>query len=751
MRTLFVGALGAWSLVLAGCSSGDASAPPPGDDDDGSTVQAGGQLDATVDATSGDSGRPLADAGADRASAADGGDLDADQPPDAAPDAGSDAGSDAELDASDDAGPDSPPVAPTYAVGGTVSGLTGTLTLQNEKGDSLTVTASGPFTFATPVTSGQPYAVSVSAQPALPANDTCAVSAGSGTVDAAITSVIVTCTIIPPDTFTTGVDVVTQVDTSSGRRPISSLLYGINGEAGDSYPAALLAGVTFIRRGGDRGNSYNWETNVSNGGIENGYGSDFTLAAGIPNANAPAGQDLTALRNNRAAGRATMVPFVLGDYVARQTFDGDTIPWDQPGFKRTDYFTKETILKPTPYAATPDLTDGVVYTDEQLAYMRAQFADDILAPGPTRLILGIDNEPDLWDYNFPMLQAGQGAGIPASANGQSTLGTIVGTQVTANELFARVISFTTKVKSLAPQSYIVGPSHFGFDGFRAWNLPTSAMYPPLGHWFMDDFLAAMKTASDEAGLRLLDVWDFHWYPQRMWGAAQTTTSALDNNQPGGLTAAEIDSIVQGPRSYWDTTYDEQSWITDGSHLDGPAYIITRLQERIAAGYPGTPMGVSEYFPGGLNHISSGLATVDTLGVFQRTGIELAAMWPNGSNSDCRFAFGGIELVRNADGKGLAYASTNVAVVHPELSQSSVYAGMDTPNRVTMLVVNKTGATRTFGLRITNADRLGKVTVYTLDAGHASPYLARQDTLTKSNAYAFAAGASSASLLVFTTP
>ena len=93
----------------------------------------------------------------------------------------------------------------------------------------------------------------------------------------------------------------------------------------------------------------------------------------------------------------------------------------------------------------------------------------------------------------------------------------------------------------------------------------------------------------------------------------------------------------------------------------------------------------------------------------------------------------------------------MAVVHPELSPSSVFAGMDTPDRVTVLVVNKTSAPRTFGLRLTNADKLGKVAVYTLDAGHASPYLARQDMLTRSNAYAFAAGALSASMLVFTTP
>ncbi len=63
MRTLLVGALGAWALVLAGCSDADTVLPPGGDDDDGSIAEAGadaargtsdsgGHLDAAVDATS---------------------------------------------------------------------------------------------------------------------------------------------------------------------------------------------------------------------------------------------------------------------------------------------------------------------------------------------------------------------------------------------------------------------------------------------------------------------------------------------------------------------------------------------------------------------------------------------------------------------------------------------------------------------------------------------------------------------------
>lgn len=79
----------------------------------------------------------------------------------------------------------------SYSVGGTLSGLTGSVTLQNNGGDDLVLGADGAFTFTTPVDAGNPYAVTVSAQPA---DQTCTVTNGSGTVTTAdITDVQVAC------------------------------------------------------------------------------------------------------------------------------------------------------------------------------------------------------------------------------------------------------------------------------------------------------------------------------------------------------------------------------------------------------------------------------------------------------------------------------------------------------------------------------------------------------------------------------
>jgi hypothetical protein len=79
----------------------------------------------------------------------------------------------------------------TYTVGGSVSGLTGTLVLQDNGGDALTVSANGSFTFATPLPQGAVYDVTIGTEPA---GQTCTVTGGSGTMPASnITNVAVSC------------------------------------------------------------------------------------------------------------------------------------------------------------------------------------------------------------------------------------------------------------------------------------------------------------------------------------------------------------------------------------------------------------------------------------------------------------------------------------------------------------------------------------------------------------------------------
>jgi hypothetical protein len=87
-----------------------------------------------------------------------------------------------------------------YNVGGTVVGLTGTgLVVTDNASDNRSITANGTFMFTSPVTSGSPFAVTISTQPS---GQTCTVSGASGTVASSdVTSVVVNC---GTNTFTVG-------------------------------------------------------------------------------------------------------------------------------------------------------------------------------------------------------------------------------------------------------------------------------------------------------------------------------------------------------------------------------------------------------------------------------------------------------------------------------------------------------------------------------------------------------------------
>lgn len=90
--------------------------------------------------------------------------------------------------------PPPPPGPVVHAVGGSVFGLHGTLVLQNNGGDGVTLTADGTFVFATTLATGAAYAVTVQTQPA---NQICTVDDGSGAIaDADVTDVVVNCSVL---------------------------------------------------------------------------------------------------------------------------------------------------------------------------------------------------------------------------------------------------------------------------------------------------------------------------------------------------------------------------------------------------------------------------------------------------------------------------------------------------------------------------------------------------------------------------
>ena len=120
-------------------------------------------------------------------------------------------------------------------MGGSVSGLSGAgLQLQNNAGDTLAVSASGTFTFTSGIATGTTYAVTVLSQPS---SQTCTVQNGSGTANANVTTVLITCTSATP------LALVANSGSSNGVNGLS--VYRINAATGTlSFLSNVSAGNT---------------------------------------------------------------------------------------------------------------------------------------------------------------------------------------------------------------------------------------------------------------------------------------------------------------------------------------------------------------------------------------------------------------------------------------------------------------------------------------------------------------------------
>lgn len=88
--------------------------------------------------------------------------------------------------------PSAPVVPLTYSIGGTISGLSGTVVLEDNGSDQLSLSSNGAFAFDVSVQPNSSYNVTVVTQPA---NQTCSVRNGTGKATTSVSSVVVVCSL----------------------------------------------------------------------------------------------------------------------------------------------------------------------------------------------------------------------------------------------------------------------------------------------------------------------------------------------------------------------------------------------------------------------------------------------------------------------------------------------------------------------------------------------------------------------------
>ena len=539
----------------------------------------------------------------------------------------------------------------------------------------------------------------------------------TGKLDATSASfaVVASGAVIPPSVPPAS-DVSFAVDSTQDMRAISRFIYGVNG-----WDAVRPKNLTLSRSGGNRMTAYNWENNASNAGSDYFNENDAFLGGG----NTPNGAVAPSILAARNAGAGIVVTMPTIGHVSADKTSADKEDVNVTPNYINVRFHQSLPRKGAAFSLTPDPNDNFVYQDEYINFLDKTYVG-AFASTTSPIMIDLDNEVDLWAYTHARLRG----------DATSPVGSQAGNKITYAEVVQLSVDYGGAAKDVNPAVQIFGPVNYGWNGYVSLQDAPDAG----GRDFLSFYLAQMSTAGATAGHRLLDALDVHWYPEATGGGVRITNN--DNS------AAVVAARIAAPRSLWDSTYRETSWIQSSLGNNG-INLLPRLKDKIATNYPGTKLAITEYNYGGANDVSGAIAQADVLGIFGREGVYAATMWPLESNNN--FIFGGFEAYRNYNGTNGSFGNTSIRATNSDAVTSSVYASVDAGNAARMVIVaiNKSGTAKTAGIAVTHTTQFHSAQVYTVTSASplGAPVAGTPINITLTNAFQYSMPANSVTTLV----
>lgn len=139
-----------------------------------------------------------------------------------------------------------------------------------------------------------------------------------------------------------------------------------------------------------------------------------------------------------------------------------------------------------------------------------------------------------------------------------------------------------------------------------------------------------------------------------------------------------------------------------------------MKSWVAAYYPGTKIGVTEYNWGAETNINGGTAQADLLGIFGREGLDLATRWTTPTNTAP--AFKAMKMYRNYDGNKSTFGNTSVLdAISTNVDLISSFAAVRSGDgALTVMVINKQlSAIATVTVNLANYSASGTAQVWQL--------------------------------------
>lgn len=505
------------------------------------------------------------------------------------------------------------------------------------------------------------------------------------------------------------------VDVAADRHSISPDIYGMNDYSMDENDVALLKELrlTVHRWGGNHTTRYNWQTNSSNSGAD-WYFTNTPIGSGDSSTGALSYVD-ELIGKDRALQIKSLITMPTIGYVSngRNHLCGFSVAKYGPqqasnpqhsncGNGKKPDGTNVTGNDPrdTSIPITPSFIQDWI---EHLTDRYGNAANGGVA------FYQLDNEPSIWHQTHRDIHP---------------------EPLSYDELRDRTYQYAAAIKAVDRSAKILGPSEFGWlvyvKSFVKGDLEAHGSV-----WFAEWYLQQMKAYEQQHGIRILDYFDEHFYPEQpniaLSPAGDAKTQALR---------------LRSTRSLWDSSYiQEGTWL--GKYP--PLQIIPRFRSWVKKHYPGTKIAISEYNWGGLESINGALAQADILGIFGREQLDLATLWgPPKPRQPGAFAF---RMYRNYDGQGNAYGDTWVQSISSDEGLAIYGAQRSSDRALTLMIVNKTGTDLTSSLTFSGFSPARSAQVYTYSGANVNAIVRQPDLAVGATGFSTTYAANSITLVV----
>ncbi|MCL1932702.1 MAG: T9SS type A sorting domain-containing protein [Candidatus Azobacteroides sp.] len=375
-------------------------------------------------------------------------------------------------------------------------------------------------------------------------------------------------------------------------KEISPYIYGRNNSLSDNPSAPTQsgtwqlykdAGVTFFREsGGNNSTKYNWRKKLSShpDWYNNVYAHDWDYAAQSLQTNMPEAKGMWAFQLLGYAAKTNAFNFNDWEYNRSQWWEGVNNNWCGGGGPDIGNGDPNTYLEPWPADSTVAI---LTQWFDKLGLNKDQFQ-----------YWNMDNEPECWN---------------------STHDDIMPQAIPAEDYIRRYVEVATQVRTLFPEIKIVGPvftNEWQWYNWQNGDAVPDPQNPTKKYPWVEYFIKRIAEEQQRTGLRLLDVLDFHFYPN-----------------------SDRDVTLQLHRVFYDTTYDYPG-ANGCKRINGgwdnsitKEYIFKRsndwLDEYMGTNH-GVTMGISEM--GALYDDPNVIAVcyASLLGTFAENNVEIFAPW-----------------------------------------------------------------------------------------------------------------------------